>query len=124
MEKTDRRSLFYDFHHPYTEGLLSSLPVPGRRRRLTPIAGQPPSAINRPPGCPFSPRCRYVFDRCLEQAPPLLEVSQVPPHRSACWLPTAPEERAKRQHSLWAADDAAPQDAVPQLELQPEGQAE
>ena len=56
METADRRSLFYDFHHPYTEGLLKSLPVPGARRRLTPIPGQPPSLIVLPEGCPFHPR--------------------------------------------------------------------
>jgi oligopeptide/dipeptide ABC transporter ATP-binding protein len=100
METTDRRSLFYDFHHPYTEGLLASLPVPGRRHRLTPIPGQPPSLINRPPGCPFSPRCRYAFDRCTEQAPPLLQVTAVPAHRSACWLPTSTDARAARRERL------------------------
>ena len=118
METTDRRSLFYDYHHPYTEGLLASLPVPGVRRRLTPIQGQPPSLINRPSGCPFHPRCKYAFDRCVEQVPPLLEVTKVPPHRSACWLPTAPEERAKRQQRLSVGGDQV------QPELQAEGKAE
>jgi peptide/nickel transport system ATP-binding protein len=96
MEKADRRTIFYHRHHPYTEGLLLSLPAYGGERvRLLPISGQPPSLINLPVGCPFSPRCPYVFDRCREQAPPLLEIVSEGPgeHLSACWLPTAPEER-------------------------------
>jgi len=88
MEQADRRDLFYSHHHPYTEGLLSSLPVPGERRRLTPIPGQPPSAISLPAGCPFRPRCSHAFDRCTE-TPPLREVPPDAGHRSACWLPAA-----------------------------------
>jgi peptide/nickel transport system ATP-binding protein len=65
MERGDRRTIFYQPHHPYTEGLLESLPAYGDdRERLIPIAGQPPSLINLPSGCPFHPRCPYVFDRC------------------------------------------------------------
>jgi peptide/nickel transport system ATP-binding protein len=103
MEKADRRTLFYDYHHPYTEGLLASLPELGKRRRLTPIQGQPPSLINRPSGCPFNPRCRYAFDRCTQETPPLLEVTSAPAHRSACWLPTSAEDRARRRESLRSA---------------------
>jgi peptide/nickel transport system ATP-binding protein len=104
METADRRTVFYDYHHPYTEGLLASLPVFGQRRRLTPIKGSPPSMINRPPGCPFHPRCPYVFDRCVEETPPLLGVADSAAHRSACWLPTAPQDRrARRQRRLSAA---------------------
>jgi peptide/nickel transport system ATP-binding protein len=93
MERADRRSTFYRFHHPYTEGLLLSLPVPGDRRRLTPIKGQPPSLITLPSGCPFHPRCRYAFDQCVQQTPPLLDVADDAAHVSACWLPTRSEER-------------------------------
>jgi peptide/nickel transport system ATP-binding protein len=93
MERADRRSMFYRFHHPYTEGLLLSLPVPGDRRRLTPIPGQPPSLITLPSGCPFHPRCRYAFDQCREQTPPLRDVPDKAAHVSACWLPTRSEER-------------------------------
>jgi peptide/nickel transport system ATP-binding protein len=93
MERTDRRSMFYHFHHPYTEGLLLSLPVPGDRRQLTPIPGQPPSPITLPSGCPFHPRCRYAFDQCREQTPPLRDVPDKAAHVSACWLPTRSEER-------------------------------
>jgi peptide/nickel transport system ATP-binding protein len=93
MERTDRRSAFYRFHHPYTEGLLLSLPVPGDRRRLTPIPGQPPSLIMLPRGCPFHPRCRYAFDQCREQTPPLRDLPDQVGHVSACWLPPWSAER-------------------------------
>jgi peptide/nickel transport system ATP-binding protein len=88
MEQADRRALFYSHHHPYSEGLLASLPVPGERRRLTPIPGQPPSLISLPVGCPFRPRCAHAFDRCSE-TPPLRDVPPGLGHRSACWLPTS-----------------------------------
>jgi peptide/nickel transport system ATP-binding protein len=88
METADRRELFYRPHNPYTEGLLESLP--GQRaagHRLTPIPGTPPSLIHPPSGCPFHPRCRYVFDPCPRQQPPLRPVDGDERHRSACWLP-------------------------------------
>jgi oligopeptide/dipeptide ABC transporter ATP-binding protein len=88
MERAERRPLYYRPHHPYTEGLLKSLPradAPGAR--LTPISGQPPSMIAPPGGCPFHPRCPYVMDICVREAPPLAVVQDDPRHRSACWLP-------------------------------------
>ncbi|MDQ1482994.1 MAG: peptide/nickel transport system ATP-binding protein [Actinomycetota bacterium] len=87
MERASRRTLFYGHHNPYTEGLLASLPArstPGER--LTPIAGSPPSLIRLPKGCPFAARCRYVFDKCTVQAPPLATVFGDESHQSACWL--------------------------------------
>jgi peptide/nickel transport system ATP-binding protein len=82
-----RRELFYRGHHPYTQGLLASLPVPGQRARLTPIRGQPPSLVRLPTGCPFHPRCPHAFDRCVQEAPPLRPMPWQPSHLSACWLP-------------------------------------
>ena len=62
MERADRRTLFYRPHHPYTRGLLASLPAKGATgERLTPIAGLPPSLIRLPGGCPFHPRCPEVL---------------------------------------------------------------
>jgi oligopeptide/dipeptide ABC transporter ATP-binding protein len=93
METAPRRALYYHPHHPYTEGLLRSLPradAPGTR--LTPIRGQPPSLIGPPPGCPFQARCDYVMPVCV-QRPPLAVVQGDPAHRSACWLP--PERGAR-----------------------------
>ena len=88
MEKADLRATFFANHHPYTEGLLLSLPAyGGERERLRPIHGQPPSLINLPPGCPFSPRCDYVMDRCRTETPPLASVGDDATHLSACWLP-------------------------------------
>jgi peptide/nickel transport system ATP-binding protein len=88
VEKADRRTLFYRAHHPYTRGLMGSLPGKGgAHERLNPIEGQPPSLIRIPTGCPFHPRCPFVMDRCLTDEPPLLEVGTDDDHRSACWLP-------------------------------------
>ena len=88
METAPRDELFYSHHHPYTEGLLRSLPAyGGERERLNPIPGQPPSLINIPPGCPFHPRCPYVMDKCRTEVPDLSAVGTDPRHKSACWLP-------------------------------------
>ena len=75
--------------HPYTWGLLQSIPRidDPRRERLHPIPGQPPSLIRVPPGCPFHPRCAHAFDLCPHRLPPLLETE--PGHADACLLPPA-----------------------------------
>ncbi len=88
-EYADRRTLFYQPHHPYTIGLLESIPgSAGAAERLRPIPGQPPSLINVPSGCAFHPRCRYVMDQCISETPPLVKLpSEAGEHRSACWLP-------------------------------------
>jgi oligopeptide/dipeptide ABC transporter ATP-binding protein len=104
MERGDRDTIFYDAHHPYAEGLLLSLPGYGTRERLVPIAGQPPSLINLPEGCPFRPRCPYSFDRCTE-APPLLDIGAAA-HASACWLPVDKAARARKRHGAEVAAEA------------------
>jgi peptide/nickel transport system ATP-binding protein len=94
MERAPRRPLYRHPHHPYTEGLLRSLPRaddPGRR--LTPIRGQPPSLIDPPSACPFHPRCDHVMEICSRETPPLTAVQGSDSHRSACWLP--PERGAE-----------------------------
>jgi oligopeptide transport system ATP-binding protein len=69
--------------HPYTEGLMASIPrVNQKGGKLDPIEGSPPSLIDIPPGCPFHPRCPYVRDNCRTDVPPLHEVS--PSRASAC----------------------------------------
>ncbi|WP_327632757.1 ABC transporter ATP-binding protein [Kribbella sp. NBC_00482] len=85
MERAPRRDIFYRNHHPYTQGLLASLPARSEDR-LTPIPGTPPSLISLPKGCPFAARCSHVFDKCSEP-PPLTDVGGDPRHQSACWLP-------------------------------------
>ena len=87
-EKAPKRDVFYAPHHPYTKGLLESIPsTAAAGDRLRPIPGSPPSLINLPSGCKFHPRCGYVLDRCLTEEPGLRPVSQGGLHSSACWLP-------------------------------------
>ena len=87
-EKAPKREMFYAPHHPYTKGLLESIPSSSASGdRLRPIAGSPPSLINLPSGCKFHPRCGYVFDRCLQEEPLLHAVDESGEHTSACWLP-------------------------------------
>jgi peptide/nickel transport system ATP-binding protein len=87
MERGPRATVYHSPHHPYTTGLIEALPSRGRGKgRLTPIPGMPPSSIGPPSGCPFHPRCRYVFDRCRTEQPPLVPVGGNG-HASACWLP-------------------------------------
>jgi oligopeptide/dipeptide ABC transporter ATP-binding protein len=64
--------IFHRPQHPYTAGLLASLPRLDRPdRELTPIGGTPPRLRHEPVGCPFAPRCRYMTDACLESEPDL-----------------------------------------------------
>jgi peptide/nickel transport system ATP-binding protein len=99
--------------HPYTWGLLSSMPRLDRERtiRLVPIPGTPPSLIRVPSGCPFHPRCRYTElvggRRCETEVPPLREVA-TPGHAAACHL-TA-EDRARQWAELSAG--AVPDDGT------------
>jgi peptide/nickel transport system ATP-binding protein len=73
--------------HPYTWGLLGSLPRADQStERLAQIPGQPPSLLRPPPGCRFHPRCSYVMERCLVDVPELAGVAHDPGHRAACHL--------------------------------------
>ena len=71
--------------HPYTLGLLRSVPRldQPRKEKLDPIEGQPPDLTRLPPGCAFLPRCRFKVDRCVEEPPPLALIEDG--HLSACW---------------------------------------
>lgn len=84
VEEGPTKEIFANPRMPYTIGLLRSIPRldEGRGRQLTPIRGLPPSLIDLPQICPFSPRCDYVQDVCLTQTPPLRSVA--PDHRAAC----------------------------------------
>jgi oligopeptide/dipeptide ABC transporter ATP-binding protein len=87
-EKAAKRDVFYAPHHPYTKGLLESIPSSSAAGgRLKPIPGSPPSLIHLPAGCKFHPRCGYVLDRCLTEEPELRPLGQDAHHTSACWLP-------------------------------------
>ena len=84
VEAASVADLYAHPRHPYTIGLLSSVPrLDGARRRLTAIDGHPPDLIAPPPGCAYAPRCRYAMNACRE-APPLFETA--PGHHSRCWL--------------------------------------
>jgi len=89
VEKTSREQLFADPQHPYTQALLSAAPVPDpllqRSRQRIVLAGDPPSPIHPPPGCPFHPRCPLAQDRCRTEIPVLREVTG-PGHAVACHL--------------------------------------
>jgi oligopeptide/dipeptide ABC transporter ATP-binding protein len=84
VEKGTTDEVFYEPRMPYTLGLLGSLPrMDQARQRLTPIKGSPPSLLNLPPGCPFTPRCPLAEDICDTEEPPL-EVVSATGHSSAC----------------------------------------
>jgi len=76
--------IFENPQHPYTRGLISSVPRLRGKKSLFWIPGQPPDLINPPPGCRFHPRCPYVMDRCRREEPPMIEVE--PKHYVTCWL--------------------------------------
>ncbi len=85
VEEAAVKELYGDPRHPYTLGLLDSIPrLDQRKEKLTPIEGLPPDLIDPPPNCPFAPRCRFRIDRCLEENPALAPVG--PGHRIACWV--------------------------------------
>jgi len=88
VELADRRSLFAQPQHPYTEALLSAVPVPdpkAARKRII-LKGDVPSPSNPPSGCRFHTRCPYVFERCRVEEPPMKELR--PGHFAACHLRT------------------------------------
>jgi oligopeptide transport system ATP-binding protein len=86
VEEASVRDLYGDPRHPYTLGLLASLPRLDevRGRRLASIEGLPPDLIALPEGCPFYARCNYRVDRCQVENPPLDPVA--PNHKAACWV--------------------------------------
>ena len=87
VEKTDVRRIFANPSHPYTEGLLASIPKLNEERdRLPAIEGVVPSPYNMPSGCRFHPRCPLAREICKVQQPPLMEVE--PGHWAACWKHT------------------------------------
>jgi peptide/nickel transport system ATP-binding protein len=86
--------LFNRPHHPYTWGLLGSLPrLDADTDRLVQIQGQPPSLLNPPRGCRFNPRCPYVMNICKQQEPELRPVTDQPEHLQACHLDEQTKDR-------------------------------
>ena len=91
--------IYYKPHHPYTWGLLRSIPsLTDETDRLVPIRGLPPSLIHVPPGCAFHPRCPYRFEPCDKEVPPLLPADGH--HASACHLSLADKERIAQEEVL------------------------
>ncbi|MDR9427780.1 MAG: ABC transporter ATP-binding protein [Salibaculum sp.] len=88
IEKAPVRHLFEDTRHPYTQGLLNSIPQPGRGdgERLVPIPGSVPPLHDLPPGCAFAPRCRYALPECRQ---PIKLREKAPNHWAACVLEKA-----------------------------------
>ena len=113
VEEGPVHAIYRNPRHPYTQGLLSSVPNPEAesKERLVPIDGQPPDLFSPPPGCPFAARCPHVMKVCVEHMPPYFDVdadasavgrtdaagatsdatrarseASPSPHRAACWL--------------------------------------
>ena len=85
IERGNAREISANPRHPYTVGLLRSVPrldLP-RRAKLDPIEGQPPDLIHLPGGCSFAPRCKWAVDKCKTDIPELTEAGEG--HLSACW---------------------------------------
>jgi len=105
IEMAPVRDIYKHTSHPYTLGLLESIPsIEGTEEELIPISGLPPDLLKEPDHCPFAPRCRFVIDKCWEENPPLLQVSQ--DHLSACWRWEEVQRHSEGVHSLTDEDRA------------------
>ena len=94
MEEGTTEEIFYKPQHPYTLGLMRSIPKMSdkeNKERLIPIDGTPPDLLKPPAGCPFAPRCDHAMKICMTQMPEYTHSSDT--HRAACWLlhPDAPK---------------------------------
>ena len=85
-EEGSAEDIFYRSRHPYTWGLLNSVPNPKStvKEKLEPIDGQPPDLLKPPVGCAFAARCKYSMKICLEKQPPMFKVNEG--HNASCWL--------------------------------------
>jgi oligopeptide/dipeptide ABC transporter ATP-binding protein len=97
VEESPVAQLFDSPHHPYTIGLIGSVPVLGKvRDRLDVIPGSVPNLVNLPPGCRFAPRCQaridYNLSICTEKRPPLADIAEG--HKARCWLYTDAENHS------------------------------
>lgn len=84
--------IYHNSQHPYTIGLLNSVPRldQPRKSKLEPIEGQPPDLVNLPGGCSFRPRCKFAQEKCGWEVPPLHEIGEG--HRVACWMSSIPDQ--------------------------------
>jgi oligopeptide/dipeptide ABC transporter ATP-binding protein len=85
IEQATALELYHHPRHPYTLGLLKSVPRldQAQKEKLDPIEGMPPDLVHMDAGCPFRPRCRFSVERCQEENPPLISVGTE--HMAACW---------------------------------------
>lgn len=97
VEQGPVNDIFYTPGHPYTVGLLRSMPRvdADSYERLIPIEGTPVDMLNPPEGCPFAPRCEHAMKVCLQKMPPYVELGDG--HRSACWLRVQEQVNAKKE---------------------------
>jgi oligopeptide transport system ATP-binding protein len=97
VEEAPVKEIYGDPRHPYTLGLLGSLPRLDeiRGERLTSIEGLPPDLIAPPPGCPFEPRCDYALEKCKTERPELESIA--PRHTIACWVDVTKTQ--KKEHA-------------------------
>jgi peptide/nickel transport system ATP-binding protein len=100
VERATKRQLFYDPQHPYTWGLLGSIPRLDRPKpkKLASIEGMPPSLINLPQGCKFRPRCPHAFDKCIDE-PELANRVEERGHLDRCWL-SVEEKQSRRVQTI------------------------
>jgi oligopeptide/dipeptide ABC transporter ATP-binding protein len=100
VERGSKRDMFYDPQHPYTWGLLGSIPRLDRPKpeKLHSISGMPPSLINLPRGCKFRPRCPHAFEKC-EEEPGLDHRVEQAGHLDRCWL-SVEEKRRIRDRTI------------------------
>jgi peptide/nickel transport system ATP-binding protein len=107
-EQGRKRAVFHSPRHPYTWGLLDSVPRPRaeRVRRLPTIPGSPPSPLAVAPGCPFAPRCRMRFDKCDERP----DLAGGTDHVDACWLPRDRRQELRRKVAEVAVTEGDPGD--------------
>ncbi len=96
VERGTRRDVFYAPAHPYTRGLLRSVPNPDEltKKRLIPIEGQPPDLLNPPSGCPYAARCPETMRICMEYPPQRTSLSDS--HSASCWLLARPGSEVGR----------------------------
>lgn len=95
MEEGKVEDIFYNPKHPYTVGLLKSIPKIENKERLVPIDGTPPDLLHPPKGCPFAARCEHAMNICMEEQPEFFHCAEG--HRSMCWLlhPDSPKTELK-----------------------------
>jgi oligopeptide/dipeptide ABC transporter ATP-binding protein len=106
VEEAAVNTLFAEPHHPYTEGLLAAMPRLGEARdRLRTIPGTVPPPTRWPNGCRFHDRCRYAWERCTMEHPPLYQIGAA--HVSRCHLAEEPERRA-HPHEPFVVEEAHP----------------